>query len=49
MVSASRIQILLMCAKAQERHLMLLDGFSIGYIWLGMTNCVCSHGTHCVV
>ena len=36
MVSASCIQTLLMCAKAQEMRLILPDGFSIGYIWLGM-------------
>ena len=35
MVSASRIQTLLMCAKAQEMRLILPDGFSVGYILLG--------------
>ena len=35
MVSVGCIQTLLTCAKAQERHAMLLEGFSIGYIQLG--------------
>ena len=35
MASAGRVQILLTCAKAQERHAMLSDGFSIGYFRLG--------------
>ena len=34
MVSASRIQTLLTCAKAQEMCLILPDGFSVGYIQL---------------
>ena len=35
MASAGRIQTLLTCARAQERHAMLQDGFSVGYIRLG--------------
>ena len=35
MASAGRVQTLLMCAKAQERHAMLPDRFSVGYFWLG--------------
>ena len=35
MVNTGHIQILLMCAKAQERHVMLPDGFSVDYIRLG--------------
>ena len=35
MVSASRIQTLLTCAKAQELRLILPDGFFVGYIRLG--------------
>ena len=35
MASASCVQTLLTCAKAQERRAMLPDGFSVGYIRLG--------------
>ena len=35
MVSASHIQTLLTCAKAQEMRLILPDGFFVGYIRLG--------------
>ena len=35
MASASRVETLLTCAKAQERRTMLPDGFSIGYFRLG--------------
>ena len=39
MVSASHIQTLLMCAKAQESHLMLPDGFSIEFSVGHKTRC----------
>ena len=35
MASAGRVQTLLTCAKAQERHAMLPDGFSVGHFRLG--------------
>ena len=35
MASTGRIQTLLTCAKAQERHAMLPDRFSVGYFRLG--------------
>ena len=41
MVSAGRVQTLLMCAKAQERRAMIPDRFSVGYIRLG-TRLVCT-------
>ena len=34
MASASRVETLLTCAKAQERHAMLPDEFSVGYFWI---------------
>ena len=34
MGSASRVETLLTCAKAQERRAMLPDGFSVGYFRL---------------
>ena len=35
MASAGRVQTLLACAKAQERHAMLPDGYSVGCFRLG--------------
>ena len=45
MVSASRIQTLLACAKAQESSLILPDGFSVGHIRLVTRLAVCPTDT----
>ena len=48
MASASCVQTLLTCAKAQERRAMLPDRFSVGYFRLG-TRLICYITVRCIL